>query len=90
MFNRYSEILLMFFYGLHYPYNFVLCFVLCIFCIVFSVNSSFSALACSSGLKGSCVLSVFVLGLGSVSLEGSNPASCNWAIGRNGSPLSLL
>ncbi|WP_194149288.1 hypothetical protein [Helicobacter pylori] len=47
-------------------------------------------MACSSGLKGSCVLSVFVLGLGSVSLEDSNPASCNWAIGRNGSPLSLL
>ncbi|PUD28225.1 hypothetical protein C2S29_01260 [Helicobacter pylori] len=44
MFNRYSEILLMFFYGLHYPYNFVLCFV-------FSINSYFFALACSSGLK---------------------------------------
>ncbi|RVZ42741.1 hypothetical protein EC549_01810 [Helicobacter pylori] len=57
MFNRYSEILLMFFYGLHYPYNFVLCFV-------FSINSYFSALACSRGLKGSCVLSTFMVGLG--------------------------
>ncbi|KAA6499889.1 hypothetical protein EPC75_07985 [Helicobacter pylori] len=44
MFNCYSEILLMFFYGLHYPYNFILCFV-------FSINSYFFALACSSGLK---------------------------------------
>ncbi|PUB95294.1 hypothetical protein C2S43_08005 [Helicobacter pylori] len=51
MVNCYSEILLIFFYGLHYPYNFILCFVLCIFCIVFSVNSCFSALACSKGLN---------------------------------------
>ncbi|NHA82650.1 hypothetical protein EWZ76_01590 [Helicobacter pylori] len=52
MLNCYSEILLMFFYGLHYPYNFVLCFV-------FSINSYFFALACSRGLKflASCVVS---------------------------------
>lgn len=60
----------MFFYGLHYPYNFVLCFV-------FSINSYFSALAYSRGLKGSCVLSAFVVGLGSVSLGVPKPTHCN-------------
>ncbi|RVY67510.1 hypothetical protein ECC41_04395 [Helicobacter pylori] len=69
MLNCYSEILLMFFYGLHYPYNFVLCFVLCIFCIVFSVNSCFSALACSKGLKVVCFFSSFVVGLGSTEFK---------------------
>ncbi|RVZ22296.1 hypothetical protein EC535_06575 [Helicobacter pylori] len=56
MLNCYSEILLMFFYGLHYPYNFVLCFV-------FSINSYFSALACLRGLK--------FVGFGVVSLSNS-------------------
>ncbi len=43
----------------------------------FTLFLALSALACSMGLKGSCVLSAFVLGLGSVSLGVPKPTPCN-------------